>query len=117
MSGENETRALLTTDGRVLVQQPDGSYREVSGESDWASLDRMPDEEIERIAKTDDEAPPLTPSEWGNAEQLYPPPRERVTLDIDWDLIVWLKRDAARFSDRVNQALREYYERFRGPSG
>jgi hypothetical protein len=35
------TPAVLTTEGRVLVEQPDGSYRPAKGESDWARVDRV----------------------------------------------------------------------------
>ena len=40
-------RAVLTTDGRVLVEQSDGSYRPVQGETDWAGIDRMSEADLD----------------------------------------------------------------------
>jgi hypothetical protein len=35
MSAENLTRAVLTQDGRVLIEHPDGSYRPAPSRTDW----------------------------------------------------------------------------------
>lgn len=43
----NLTRALLTEDGRVLIQKPDGSFEVAQGQTDWARLDAMSDEDID----------------------------------------------------------------------
>ena len=58
MSGEELTRAVLTQDGRVLIQQPDGSYR--PARTDWARLRAQSDEEVEAAAASDPDASPLT---------------------------------------------------------
>jgi len=53
MSGAHITKAI-TTDGRSLSEQPDGTYRQAESQTDWAWLDAMTDEEVERLASTDD---------------------------------------------------------------
>src|SRR5882724_4783461 len=53
MSGAHITKAT-TTDGRSLSEQPDGTYRQAESQTDWAWLDAMTDEEVERLASTDD---------------------------------------------------------------
>jgi len=53
MSGAHITKAI-TTDGRRLSEQPDGTYRQAESQTDWAWLDAMTDEEVERLASTDD---------------------------------------------------------------
>ena len=52
-SGAPITKALTTTDGRVLIEQPDGTYRPVESQTDWARLDAMTEEEVERLAAED----------------------------------------------------------------
>jgi len=53
MTAEKIIRAITTTDGRTLIAQPDGTYREVKGETDWAALDAMTEAEIEQRASED----------------------------------------------------------------
>ena len=53
MSGAPITKALTTTDGRVLIEQPDGTYRPAASQTDWARLDAMTEEEEERLAAED----------------------------------------------------------------
>ena len=48
MSGAPITKALTTTDGRVLIEQPDGTYRPAESQTDWTRLDAMTGEEVER---------------------------------------------------------------------
>ena len=48
------TKAKLI-DGKVLVQQADGTYREVKGLTDFARVRSFTEEEIERMAKEDGE--------------------------------------------------------------
>jgi hypothetical protein len=59
MSAENLTRAVLTQDGRVLIEQPDGSYRPAASRTDWDRVRTMSDEAIEAAAAGDPDAPPL----------------------------------------------------------
>ena len=47
MNAEKLTRAVLTQDGRVLIEQPDGSYRPARGRTDWDRVRAMTDAEIE----------------------------------------------------------------------
>jgi hypothetical protein len=53
MTSENITRAITTTDGRVLVEQPDGTYRLAESQTDWARLEAMREAEVERLAAED----------------------------------------------------------------
>ena len=49
---EGITRAKLI-DGKVMIEQADGSYRESEDRTDWARVDAFTDEDIERMAKDD----------------------------------------------------------------
>jgi hypothetical protein len=51
MTNTNITRAVATTDGRVLIAQPDGTYRLVESQTDWARLDAMSEAEVERLSR------------------------------------------------------------------
>ena len=56
MEEENITKAVLTTDGRVLIEQSDGSYRPAEDQTDWERVRTMSDDEIEAAAANDPHA-------------------------------------------------------------
>jgi hypothetical protein len=59
MRSESRTRAVLTQDGRVLIEQPDGSYRPAPPCTDWERVRAMSEEEVEAAAGSDPDALPL----------------------------------------------------------
>ncbi len=52
---ERITRAKLV-DGKVMIEQADGTYREAEDRTDQARLDALTDADIERMAKEDGDA-------------------------------------------------------------
>lgn len=80
MSKENITRAVLTTDGQVLIEQPDGSFRKEKSKTDWKRLREMRDEDIDYsdIPELDDEF-------WAKAELKTPQAKDRLTIRLDHD--------------------------------
>ena len=70
---KNTIKAILSTDGLVLIEQPDGSYREAESQTDWERVDSMTDEEIEEAAWSDPDALPLDDDFWKDARVVFPP--------------------------------------------
>jgi putative transcriptional regulator len=61
-------RARLREDGVVVQIMPDGSEVPLEDRTDWARVDAMTDEEIERaVAEDPDAAPILSDEEWARA--------------------------------------------------
>lgn len=111
MSDTEITRAVLTSDGQVLIAQPDGSYRPAEDETDWARVRNMSDEEIEANAAAD---PDTLPAEfWDTAQPVHPRPKERITVRLDADMVEWFRRQGKGYQTRINAVLRSYYERAR----
>jgi uncharacterized protein (DUF4415 family) len=74
MSRENLTGAVLTQDGRVLIEQEGGSYRTAASRTDWDRVRTMTAEEIEAAAASDPDAPPLDETFWREARVVFPSP-------------------------------------------
>ena len=72
MSDEKLIRAVLA-DGKVLIRQPDGNYREATGKTNWERVNARTDEEIEAAALADADAPPLDDQFWEKARIVLPP--------------------------------------------
>lgn len=112
MSAEDLTRAVLTQDGRVLIEQPDGSYRPAEPRTDWDRVRGMTEEEIERAAASDPDALPLDEAFWRKARVVIPGRvRKRHTgLRIDADVLAWFRAQGPGYQTRMNAVLRAYVE-------
>ena len=110
MSGAYITKAITTTDGRVLIEQPDGTYRAAESQTDWARLAAMTEEEVERLAAEDMAELGIDPDWMEHATVRFPRPKERVTVRLDPDVLDWLKAQGRGYQTRINAILRAYYE-------
>src|SRR5215831_63818 len=104
------TKAITTTDGRVLIEQPDGTYRRAESQTDWARLDAMTEEEVERLAAEDMAELGIDPDWMERATVVFPRAKERVTVRLDHDVLDWLKAQGRGYQTRINAILRAYYE-------
>jgi uncharacterized protein (DUF4415 family) len=102
------TRAVRTADGRVLVEQPDGSYRLVRGRTDWARVDATGEGEIAAAVDADPDDPGHDSGFWDQARPVFPPRKERVTMRLDADVLDWFRRQGAGYQGRINAVLRGY---------
>src|SRR5437016_11710350 len=91
MSGAPITKALTTTDGRVLIEQPDGTYRPAESQTDWTRLDAMTGEEVERLAAEDMAELGIDPDWMEHTTVVFPRAKERVTVRLDPEVPVLLK--------------------------
>jgi uncharacterized protein (DUF4415 family) len=114
MPEEKLIRSILTADGQVLIEQPDGSYKPEESKTDWARLDAMTDEEITAAALDDPDAQPLDDEFWRTARVLQAPiasPKKHTGIRIDTEVLDWFKRQGRGWQTRMNAVLRAYYER------
>lgn len=89
---------------RVSLEQA----RKMKSETDWARLDAMTEEEIERNAVEDPDNPPWTEEEWANAQVVDPQKHTHVWLDKD--LVAWFQEQGPGFQSRINAVLRAHVE-------
>ena len=111
---ETLRRAVLTADGRVLVEQPDGSYRPAQGETDWARLDRMSEADLDAAIAADATIRQRSRILGPRAPCLSQ--KERVTLRLDADVLDWFRRQGRGYQARINAVLRRHYEHSRSRS-
>jgi uncharacterized protein (DUF4415 family) len=115
MSAEDLTRAVLTQDGRVLIEQPDGSYRPARRRTDWDRVRAMTDAEVEAAAAADPDALPLDEEFWRTARVVFPRQARKVHtgLRIDGDVLAWFRAQGPGYQTRMNAVLRAYVEAHR----
>jgi uncharacterized protein (DUF4415 family) len=92
---------------RVSLKQA----RKMKSETDWARVDALTDEDIDRaIAEDPDAAPEWTDEDWANARVVWPQGKEPVTLRLDRDILAWFKLRGRGYQTRINAVLRAFVE-------
>ena len=106
MPEENINNVVLTTDGRVMLAQADGSYRPTERQTDWERVRSMSDEEIEAIAVSDPGTLPA--SFWDKARPLSLQAKEKLSVQFDADVVEWFRRQGRGYQTRMSAVLRAY---------
>ena len=112
MQEENISKAVLTTDGRVLIEQPDGSYLPAEDQTDWERVRNMSNEEVEAAAADDPHAI-LSDDDWKHLKVVEPPAKRLFSIRLDSDVLDWFRAQGRGYQTRINAVLRAYMERRR----
>lgn len=110
MNAPNMTQAFLIK-GQLYIQAPDGSLRPSAGKTDFAKLDAIIGEEIEKAALSDPDALPMSDDEWLKAVKV--PHKRYIHLGVDDDVLGWFKSQGRGYQTRINAVLRRYVQAHR----
>jgi uncharacterized protein (DUF4415 family) len=83
--------------------------RRLKGETDYARLDSMTDDDIAKAVADDPDAPPLD-VDWDKANIVIPPGKDIITLRLDRDVLEWLRAQGKGYQTLINQVLRAWYD-------
>ena len=80
-----------------------------SSETNWAMIDSLTDEEIDRS-----ELPPLDESFFARATWRMPEGQATIAVPVDLDLLAWFQAQGSESEQRIIAALRIYAEAHKG---
>ncbi len=83
--------------------------RRMKGETDYARLDAMTDEDIAKAVAEDPDACPVD-LDWSEASLVVPPHRRASVLFVDDDVLAWFRSLGEGYKDRMNAVLRAYMD-------
>ncbi len=83
--------------------------KRMKGETDYARLDAMTDEDIARAVAEDPDAVPLD-VDWSQASLVVPPEKQDAILWVDDDVLSWFRATGKGFHTRMNAVLRAYID-------
>lgn len=84
------------------------------GRADLGRLGDMTEEEIARTSPP--ELADLPGDFWDDAEVITPPPKEAISLRVDWDVLAWFRAGGRGYQTRMNAVLRSYMQAKQGSS-
>jgi len=82
------------------------------GKTDWAAVDALTDEEIEKAVRKDPDAVPLD-FDWSKAVLVIPPKKKAISIRVDEDVLDYFKKEGAGYQRRMNAVLRSYMQQKR----
>jgi uncharacterized protein (DUF4415 family) len=86
------------------------------GRTDWARVDAMTDDDIERLVAADPDASPIWTDEmFASARWVVPKAgkRTQIALKVDPDVLAFYKQPGPGYQTRMNDVLRAYMEQAR----
>jgi uncharacterized protein (DUF4415 family) len=93
------------SDENITIVSRDSPSR---GQTDWAALDALTDEEIEASIKDD---PDWSDDwNWGEAVLVMPPKKKAISIRVDEDVLNYFKHEGAGYQRRINAVLRSYMD-------
>jgi uncharacterized protein (DUF4415 family) len=82
------------------------------GKTDWAVVDALSDEEIEKAIRNDPDAVPLD-FDWSEAVLVIPPKKKAISIRVDEDVLDYFKKEGSGYQRRINAVLRSYMQQKR----
>ena len=83
--------------------------RRLKGETDYARLDSMTDDDIAKAVAADPDAPPLD-VDWNKANIVIPPGKDIITLRLDRVILDYLRAQGKGYQTLINKVLRTWYD-------
>jgi uncharacterized protein (DUF4415 family) len=77
--------------------------------TDWARINALTDEEINKAVLKDPDAAGFDP-DWSRAKVYFPKLKQLMSLRIDPDILAFFKSQGPRYQTRMNAVLRAYME-------
>jgi uncharacterized protein (DUF4415 family) len=84
--------------------------RTAEGRTDWARIDALTAEDIERMAAEDAENPATSAADWVHAVVTGTPEKTVVNAKFDRDVVDWFKSQGRGYQARMNAVLRTYMQ-------
>jgi uncharacterized protein (DUF4415 family) len=95
-------------DGTLLQRRSDGTFKPVRDRSDRARIARWTDAEIEKMAASDPDHPPLDAEFWRMVDR--PPRKEAISIKLDNDVLAFFRKQGRGYQTRINAVLRRFMQ-------
>lgn len=101
MSEENITRVTLD---EILARRARGE----KSKTDWARVDALTDEDIERAMRDDPDWQDLMDIDWSKAEIVLPQKKKAISIRLDEDIVNFFQASGKGYQTRINAVLRHF---------
>lgn len=76
--------------------------------TDWARVDALTDEEIERAMRDDPDWQDFIDIDWSKAEIVVPQKKKAISIRLDEDIVDFFQASGKGYQTRINAVLRHF---------
>jgi len=93
---------------RYTAKEIDEMIARGESQTDWARVDAMTDEDIERAIADDPDWADFKDIDWSKARMVIPVAKKSVSVSIDEDIIDFFQATGKGYQSRINTVLKDY---------
>ncbi len=93
---------------RYSFEELRAQQRQGESKTNWAHIDPLTDEEIERLANEDDQSLGIDKWDWDKATLVIPEPKQSVNLRLDAEILRFFRKQGPGYQTRINTVLKSY---------
>jgi len=97
-------------ENRHVVRHSDGRLEIQSGQTDWARVDALSEEDIEAAMADDPDWAEFEEIDWSKVEVRLFKPKQAISIRLDPDVLDFFKAEGPGYQGRINTVLRHYVE-------
>ncbi len=95
---------------RYTIEDIEAMIARGESQTDWARVDAMTDEEIERAMRDDPDWKDHMDIDWSKAKMVIPDRKKAISIRLDPDIIDFFQATGKGYQTRINAVLRHFVE-------
>ncbi|MBX9467979.1 MAG: BrnA antitoxin family protein [Rhizobium sp.] len=95
---------------RYTIEEIEAMIARGEDKTDWARVDAMTDEDIERAMRDDPDWQDFMDIDWSKAKMVIPDRKKAISIRLDPDIIDFFQATGKGYQTRINAVLRHFVE-------
>lgn len=95
---------------RYTIEEIEAMIARGEDKTDWARVDAMTDEDIERAMRDDPDWQDFMDIDWSKAKMVIPDRKKAISIRLDPDIIDFFQATGKDYQTRINAVLRHFVE-------
>jgi uncharacterized protein (DUF4415 family) len=95
---------------RYTIEEIEAMIARGEDKTDWARVDAMTDEDIERAMRDDPDWKDFMDIDWSKAKMVIPDKKKAISIRLDPDIIDFFQATGKGYQTRINAVLRHFVD-------
>lgn len=95
---------------RYTIEEIEAMIARGEDKTDWARVDAMTDEDIERAMRDDPDWKDFMDIDWSKAKMVIPDRKKAISIRLDPDIIDFFQATGKGYQTRINAVLRHFVD-------